>query len=58
MEEAPQGQLHSGEWNGDKAYGEERGDEGEGIIAAGEKGTQGRLLFSFTQDYYWIEASE
>lgn len=25
----------AGEWNGDKAYGEER-DEGKGIIAAGE----------------------
>lgn len=29
------GTCIAGEWNGDKAYGEER-DEGEGIIAAGE----------------------
>lgn len=41
VEEKPEGTCIAGEWNGAKAYGEERGDEGKDITAAGEGGLPG-----------------
>ena len=58
LEEKPEGSCIAGEWNGAKAYGEGRGDEGNDITAAGEGGLQGQLHFSFARNHYWIEASE
>lgn len=39
--EKPEGTCIAGEWNGAKAYGEGRGDEGEDGTAAGEGGLPG-----------------
>lgn len=41
MEEKPEGSCKAGEWNGAKAYGEGRGEEGKDITAAGEGGLPG-----------------
>lgn len=39
--EKPEGTCIAGEWNGAKAYGEGRGDEGKDSRAAGEGGLPG-----------------
>ena len=58
MEDKPEGTCIAGEWNGAKAYGEGKGDEGKDIMAAGEGGLPGAAPLSFARNHYWIEASE
>lgn len=54
------GTCIAGKWNGDKAYGEDRGGEGKGIIAVGEGGLQWAAplpLHPPFPDYCWVEES-